>query len=269
MILRLSTTFLLILLTSCSSYFVRKECEKVNWYLHAQDVAMRGQRLDEDPRLKACEKAETEINSGELDRGFKLGMQNYCKLETARQKGAAGESFNYDFCEPGQMPRLKAQHIEGVKSFCSPDNALTFASRGGVYKQQCPAELEKSFMVSYRKGRMVYLKNKIDSLNSQISSHRNLIGQKHRESRQLSSRLSALPNKNKISKKKTYDSNTKTQTEDITLTEDPEIASQRAQLERRIDTINSEINDLQREQDNFRSEIHLLKSELESLSLQS
>ena len=69
----------IFILAGCSNYFVRKGCEKVNWFQHAYNVAMTGVRLDQDSRLKQCEKAETEINSAELDRGFKTGMQNYCK----------------------------------------------------------------------------------------------------------------------------------------------------------------------------------------------
>jgi len=264
--LRILAISSILLLASCSSYFVRKECEKVNWFQHAQDVAMRGQRLDEDARIKACEKANTDINSGELDRGFKLGMQNYCKLETARQKGASGEFFNYEFCEHGLKSRLKAQHNEGLKSFCQPENALTFASTGGVYKQQCPPEAEKNFMVSYRKGRQVYLKNKIASLNSQISSHNDLIQQKQNETHQLERRLLRLPQNTVVSKKKTYDKNTNTMVEDVSVNEDPEIASQRSNLEYKIDQLHREIKIMQGEQAGFRSEIHTLNGELDSLS---
>src|SRR5690606_32021767 len=87
----------------CSSYFTRKGCEKVNWFQHAYNVAMDGKRLQEDGRLRECDKAETEINSAELDRGFKAGMEKYCKPETALAKGASGDSFNYDFCDGSQM----------------------------------------------------------------------------------------------------------------------------------------------------------------------
>ena len=37
-----------LLLSSCASYFVRKDCEKKNWYQVGYDAALRGDRISND-----------------------------------------------------------------------------------------------------------------------------------------------------------------------------------------------------------------------------
>lgn len=255
-----------LLSTSCMSYFTRKGCEKVNWFQHAYDVAMRGERLDQDERLKQCEKAETEINSGELDRGFKLGMENYCKLDTAMNKGANGDGFNYDFCDSNLVPKLKARHFEGLKKFCSPDNAYLFASRGGVYKNQCPKDMESAYMARYRKGRQVYLKNQIASNESQISGIDSEIRVQQGRAMQITHLIGNLPKTAVVSKTQQYDAATKSYKEQTAVTEDPEVKRKRDDLEQQLRSVNNEISSKQEEQRRLREEAHQMRSELEGLN---
>ena len=152
------------MLLGCSSYFKRKECEKTNWYQHAHEVAMSGRRLDQDPRIQECRKVDTEINDGEMDRGFKLGMHNYCKVESSLSAGSEGKTFNYDFCDSNIIPALKRNHQKGIQSFCRPDNAYLFASQGGVYENQCHHLNESAYMVRFRQGRKIFLTTRRDSL---------------------------------------------------------------------------------------------------------
>ncbi len=251
---------------SCSSYFTRKGCEKVNWFQHAHDVAMRGQRLEEDDRLKQCEKAETDINSSELDRGFKLGMENYCKPDTAHAKGANGDSFNYDFCDSNVTNRLRARFAEGLKKFCAPDYAYTFASKGGVYKEQCPKDMEGAYMPKYRKGRQVYLRNKIASNEAAISSIDGEIRSEQSRATQITYMMASLPKTAVVSKTKKYDDHTKTYKEETAVTEDPEVRRKREDLEYQLRGVNNGISTKQSEQRKLRDEIHSLRSELEGLN---
>lgn len=261
------TLALLSSAVSCSSYFIRKGCEKVNWFQHAHDVAMRGQRLEEDARFKECEKAETEINSAEMDRGFKMGMQNYCKLETAFNKGLEGLTYyNYEFCDSNMVPRLKTQYTEGLKKFCTPDYGYTFASQGGVYKQQCAKDIEPSYLAQYNKGRQIFLRNKIASHEAEIKGIDSEISVEQNRASQVTFRISSLPHTRVTTKTKRYDAATKTYKEETSVSEDPSITRQRRSLEYELSQAHSNISNKQDQQRRLRSEIHTMKSELESLN---
>ncbi|MCB9072797.1 MAG: DUF2799 domain-containing protein [Bdellovibrionaceae bacterium] len=259
-------SFFLMSSTSCMSYFTRKNCEKVNWFQHAYDIAMNGKRLEEDGRLKECQKAETEINSGELDRGFKLGMENYCKLDTALNKGASGEGFNYEFCDSNIVPKLKARYFEGLKKFCAPDYAYLFASRGGIYNNQCPKDMESAYVPRYRKGRQVYLKNQIASNEAQVAGIDSEIRVHQGRAMQITQLISNLPRTSVVSKTKQYDAATKSYKEQTAVTEDPEVKRKRDDLEYQLRQVNTDINSKQDEQRKLREDIHNMRGELEGLN---
>lgn len=169
--------FTTTLLCSCASYFVRKECERKNWFDYGYQIAMSGKRLNSDHYLNECRKAEAEIQEAQLDLGFKSGMSNYCKPEVVLASGKKGQFFNSEFCDPGQVKLLTAKHSEGVHAFCEPSNGHSFGASGGSYNQICPKEKEEAFLKEYRKGRKKYLtasisenNNRIQKLNSEINT---------------------------------------------------------------------------------------------------
>lgn len=162
----LAITFLL---TSCSSYFKRKECESINWYDYGFQVAMNGKRLSNDDRVIECKKVEAEMNESQLDLGFKAGMSNYCKVETVWATGKKGLFFNSEFCDPGQSKMLTQKHQEGVLLFCEAKNGYTVGASGNVYNQICPKNLETPFLQEYKKGRKKYLNQSILENEQRIS----------------------------------------------------------------------------------------------------
>lgn len=258
--------FLFASTTSCSKYFTRKSCEKVNWFQHIYNVAMEGKRPEEDPRYKECEKAETDINSAEVDRGFKAGMENYCKPDTAYAKGAAGSpSINYDFCDSNLAPRMKARYIEGLRKFCQPDAGYTFASTGGVYQSQCPKDLEVAFLAKYRKGRALFLKNKITGNETEIATLDKEIREQQNLRNQVTLRIATLPRTTVVSKNKTYNPATKSYQEQTVVTEDPQIKRQRENLESELRSINFRVEGKQNTQRSLREQIQQYRSEMESL----
>jgi hypothetical protein len=184
--------FALFSFCGCASYWQRKSCEKINWFQMAQKTAMRGQRMEQNPIYKNCQKVEAEMNSGEINRGFKLGMENYCKAEGAFETGRKGQYFNYDFCETSLHPLIKKQHAKGMQIFCKPESAFIFASRGGIYENQCFDLDETAYLKHYKKGRRSYLKtqilkneNEIQMLDSEISRLRSALNQSYQELRQV------------------------------------------------------------------------------------
>lgn len=156
-----SIPLLLLILTSCTSYFKRKECEQVNWYDYGYNVAMSGKRLSNDNFVIECKKVEAEMSESQLDLGFKAGMSTYCKPEIVLATGKKGEFFNAEFCDPGQAKLLQQKHQEGVLQFCESNNGYSFGASGKVYNQICPKNLETGFLTEYKKGRKKFLNQSI------------------------------------------------------------------------------------------------------------
>ena len=98
--------FLTLFFLGCTSYFVRKECEKMNWYQTGFDIALRGDRISNDDKVSQCRKVEAEISESQLDTGFKAGMNRYCMPDTVYQTGKSGELFNTEFCDTSNISLL-------------------------------------------------------------------------------------------------------------------------------------------------------------------
>lgn len=177
--------------SSCASYFVRKECEKLNWYQVGYDAALRGDRISNDEQVSKCRKAEAEISESQLDVGFKAGMSRYCQPDGVFQTGKNGDTFNTDFCEPGQLSLLKKRHQEGLTAYCQ--DGRTAGLSGKKYKNVCAPNLEKTFLPEYRKGRKQYLQGMIQNTESKLKDVTMDLNRLSMQKQITDSRLSVLP----------------------------------------------------------------------------
>lgn len=159
----LISTFV-FLFSSCTNFFIRQQCDKLNWYQVGYDAALRGERISNDQHVSQCRKAEAEISESQLDVGFKAGMARYCQPETAFQTGKQGDTLNSDFCEQNILGLLKRKFNEGNVAYCS--DGLTAGQSGKKYKNVCAVELEKKFMPDYKVGRKKYLTNLLSLADS-------------------------------------------------------------------------------------------------------
>lgn len=89
--LLMMASVLATLLSGCTTYFTRKECERTNWFQHGYDVAMKGKRLDADEHVKTCQSVEAKMSWGDLDTGFKAGMAKYCTEDNVFAVGKSGK----------------------------------------------------------------------------------------------------------------------------------------------------------------------------------
>ncbi len=176
---------------SCTSYFVRKDCEKLNWYQVGFDAAMRGERIANDAKINQCRKAEADISESQLDLGFKAGMGRYCDFEQVYQIGKLGDNFNTEFCDPGQLSRLKQRHHEGIVVYCQ--NGTVEGLSGKKYQQVCPENLEKSFLPDYRKARKKYLQGVLVNDQEKLTSVDNELKLLQSEKWMVDGHLSSLP----------------------------------------------------------------------------
>lgn len=176
---------------SCTSYFVRKECESLNWYQTGFDIALRGDRISNDEKVSQCRKVEAEISESQLDNGFKAGMSRYCQPETVYQTGKSGDTFNTEFCDSSNMGLLQKRHADGNKAYCS--DGYTAGISGKKYKNVCKEDLEKTFMPTYRTGRKKFLDGKIQVAEGKKRELNIDIDKLSYEKRIIDNRRSLLP----------------------------------------------------------------------------
>ncbi len=246
--------------TSCTS-LIKKSCESKNWYQHGYDLAMQGKRPAGDMTVEQCKKVET-ISEGELDRGFKAGMWDYCKPEIVRSKGKEGEFFNFDFCDPGQLGMLKQTHASGVKEYCATTNGFAAGAKGKPYNNICPKNYEPTFLKEFNKGRKSYLSARVKENKSRIEDLDKNSADLSQQKTQTQIQLSYLPPP-QIIRERTLNPATN-MWEERSRTEDPN-ASRRYELEGKIRTFDQQITQQKTESDKLKNETYQLEREVATL----
>jgi hypothetical protein len=150
-------------LLSCANYFLRKDCESVNWFDYGERLALAGKRVDEDSFVQKCRKADAELAESLLDKGFKKGRDAYCKPEGAFLTGKLGEYLQEELCLGLNVTLLKAEHTRGVREFCNLTNAYSVGSSGKEYNSICPKDLEAPFIREFNRGRKKFLAASIEA----------------------------------------------------------------------------------------------------------
>ena len=255
----------LLILVSCSSYQKRKECEKVNWFEHGFDVAMSGKRLNGDTEVLECRRVEAKIDEGQLDVGFKAGMEKYCQEDVVLAQGKRGEFFSPDFCAPAKHEKLRALHLSGVKQFCKKSNGVTAGSSGYVYNQICPENLEKDFLPEYRKGRKKFLSVQIqEKTNRRIQAQRE-IENLEESKRSLEIERANLSGRKTLVTERVRDSATGEYRETQRWESEPGIDSRIWTLDHSIRTKDAELGALKSEIQKLGEELLKNKAELEGI----
>lgn len=232
------------LFSSCTNFFIRQQCDKLNWYQLGYDAALRGERISNDPQVSQCRKAEAEISESQLDVGFKAGMARYCQPETAFQTGKQGDTLNSDFCEQNILGLLKRKFNEGNVAYCS--DGQTAGQSGKKYKNVCTAELEKKFMPDYKIGRKKYLTNLLTLAES-----------KKREASVEISRLSTM--KSSIDRRLSFIPYVKPGDNDP-------YAGDRSSLNSQASSLGSQLSDLNYKQNTYNQQITEYQTELATLN---
>lgn len=156
-------------LSSCASYFKRKECDATNWFDYGQSVALDGRRLTGDQFILECNKAEADVDDSALDRGFKAGLEKYCQPDTVYQIGKNGSFFSTEMCVGENLTTLKNKHKLGVLDYCAKANGYAAGAKGKPYNKICPADLEVAFVPEFNRGRKKYLNTVISENEKQIN----------------------------------------------------------------------------------------------------
>jgi len=169
---------------ACASK-LKKQCENTNWFEHGASVAKLGQRLDQDTFIQQCKKEKAPFDHSAADKGFKVGMNEYCNDSYSFIVGKRGDFLNLDLCDTALHKSMSMKHEEGVKEFCKKDNGFSFGATGKKYNDICPQNLENTFLVEYKKGRKTY----IETVISQKNEERLLLEKDLRHAEQQSNQL--------------------------------------------------------------------------------
>jgi Protein of unknown function (DUF2799) len=253
-------------LTSCASYWTRKDCEKTNWFQYGQSVAMQGRRLTGDPKINSCLKAEAEIDEVALDRGFKTGMATYCQPETVFQMGKKGDFFNVEMCD-GEQPRfLQKRHAEGVQAYCAKTNGYAAGSKGSKYNGICPKNLEAAFLPEFNRGRKAFLTSAITNNETRIDEIERQIRRLDSDRMSLVTQMALMGNSTStVVREVKYDPVTHARREETRVEENPEAKRRRDDLKFNLDSKEREIEAKRNEQDKLSDMNREMRTELSTL----
>ena len=126
------------------------------------------------------------MNWGE--RGYNVAMKG--------QTIASGQAYYARECTEKwgtavNAVEFKTGYADGLKAFCTPDNALQFASQGGEYRGICPKEVESEFLPRYQTGQLIFLNRRVKELEDEMSSLRSQLSNREMEISNLQSQLSS------------------------------------------------------------------------------
>ena len=252
-------------LTSCTSYFIRKDCEKTDWFEFGKGVAMSGNRLSGNGTVRRCEEAESNINYTALDQGFKKGMADYCRADTVFATGRRGEFFSPDMCDGENIRLLKSQHQKGVTGYCQKSNGVSAGATGKKYNQICPKELEDDFLAEFNKGRKRFLAASIQQTQSEIDDVEGEIHSLQNRKQSYITELSTVGTGQVIRREMKYDPMTRSYREETSVQEDPGSKDRRDRLTTDMRGVDRSIEGKREQQQELRRKIRELNAELQTL----
>ncbi len=256
---------LFFIISGCAGYKTKKACKKTNWFLHGQKVALEGKRSNEDDFLLSCERAHGFINHAELDTGFKSGMSKYCSIKLPNDYAKEGKNYNFQFCDDGKSTARKQSFNDGLKVFCVQSKGKEKAAKGWIYNNICPAELESTFLVGYKEGRKIYLKQLIEQKYASILEMDKKINYIKSDSDQTALQIAGFQKQFSLVKAKKTDIKTGIITETQERVETYESKKRWQKLNHTIENNKTKINNLHNKQSKLKKEIYTLKQELSGL----
>lgn len=256
---------MLVTFSSCASYFVRKDCEKTDWFEFGKGVAMGGNRLSGNGFVRRCEDAEANINYTALDQGFKKGMSDYCRPDTVLAIGRRGEFFSPDMCDGENIRLLKSQHQKGVTGYCQKSNGQSAGATGKKYNQICPKDLENAFLEEFNKGRKKFLAASIQQTQSEIDDVENEIGSLQNRKQSYITELATAGSGQVIRREMKYDPLTRSYREETSVQEDPGSKERRDRLTTDMRGVDRSIEGKREQQQELRRKIRELNAELQTL----
>lgn len=256
--------------SGCASYLKKRSCEKTNWYEFGEKIALSGKWLNSNSSLNECRKLEADVDESELDKGFKSGVAQYCTVRNAEFNGRMGGKFSEDICNGPQLNSLVKSYNQGLMFFCSKENAHEVGLSGKIYENNCPTNMEQSFLIGYKKGRLVWAKqtlenktNELISIEKDLPFHQQSVSLAEHEIRTLEDMKTNMENRKNL-----FYGN---QSQEALAMYDIEINRISSDLSHKrfsLEALKTNLNDAKEKQSKLKSDINSLKTELAQLSSQ-
>lgn len=250
-----------VLMSSCASYWTRKDCEKTNWFRHGQTVAVRGERVSADSFVQNCQSVNADIDHEALSRGFTAGLQRDCEPEQAYQTGKNGEFLSNELCDGDDTRLLRAQYEKGVREFCKESNGYPAGATGKRYNKICPKDLEAGFRREFNRGRKAYLASVIAQKESEIADLEREETELESKRGRLQSEMLAIGELNQAEYGRKPDPATNALQEATAEQPDPTRQKRRDQIQSRLDGANRDMDTLLRKRQRLRQEIREMNAE--------
>lgn len=252
-------------LTSCASYFLKKDCEKTNWFEYGQNLAIKGQFIEQDSFIKECKKIDAQISHSQLDIGYKKGREKYCSPEQIFLFGKTGEPIDYNFCDGIPKYTIDQKYQAGLKEFCTPTTGFEYGASGKIYKNVCKDKAEAAFLPDYKKGRAKYLKSQISENVKVISDNESEVQKLNNDKNFEYRKMAFLPNsKVWVQKQQINPSTGKIEMMNVQ-EDDQNVVSERDRINSSINDIDSKIKSLTNQNSNLKSKNSSMRQELVTL----
>jgi hypothetical protein len=252
--------------TGCTSYFMRRQCEALNWYEYGEKVAMQGKRVSGDTFLFQCKEAEAKINEAELDRGFKKGMAVYCTPEQSFLTGKSGDFFSQEMCDGPGFREMKKRHQDGVVEYCKESNGYRAGSTGRKYNGICSKDSEVAFLKEFNRGRRQYLVGQMQAKNNEVHQINMKLSDLERSRTDLNYRMHSINSSRRLERTTVYDPATGTSKLIEQMVEDPGAANERHSISSRISSADRDIQNQRNQQSQLQKEINDITAELAVLN---
>lgn len=247
-------TAIALSLGGCASA-LKKQCQTTNWFDHGMDIAKRGARPDQDTLTQSCKKEEYHVAFGDLDRGFKKGMDEYCQPQYSRIVGQRGDFLNLDLCDAHLHADLTAKHKIGVTDYCKTENGYSAGSQGKPYNGICAGPAEAAFLPEFKRGRKNYLQTILAQKRDEISAQQAELNQSLRQQEQMRNQLSQLSTQMSITEAVMAKSGVNVETQN----------NQRARMQDERDDLRNSLSSLEWEASKTKKSIQSLREEARAI----
>ena len=102
--------------------------------------------------------------------GYENGIKSYCSKEKGQEDGFFGVKM-HSIC--ANYPNYTAGYKDGIANFCMPENGLRLGEKGIAFPTKCikssfKSSFKASFKAAYNKGKGLFLKQRINDLNTNL-----------------------------------------------------------------------------------------------------
>ncbi len=167
-------------LSACVPHLSQQQCQSMNWYqVGYQDGSQGRNQRDLSSDIQDCARFKLTVNTGQYQKGWQVGVRQYCQPQTAYNMGVNGAPYN-DICPSDLAGKFNQAYRSGLRKFCVPATGYNIGRAGQPMPNFCASDQVTAFRNAYASGYRVFsttrdIQSQIDDINGQISDLNNQI----------------------------------------------------------------------------------------------